>query len=76
MKKKEAELLSNELLVADALIRLRVIENLLISKEVFSKEEFLKEMELITKQITKTLLEKANISGNLDQLIDSLNKEN
>jgi hypothetical protein len=72
MNKKEAESLSNELLVADALLRLKTVENLLIAKGVFTKEEFLTEMESVTRQIARTLLENANVQGNLDELIDSL----
>ena len=72
MNKKEAELLSNELLVADALLRLKAVENLLIAKGVFTRDEFDAELEVITKQIAKSLLEKANVSGNLDELINSL----
>ncbi len=72
MNKKEADTLSNELLVADALLRLKAVENLLIAKGVFTKEEFLSEMELVTRHIARTLLENANVQGNLDELIDSL----
>lgn len=72
MNKKEAESLSNELLVADALLRLKTVENLLIAKGVFTKDEFLAEMESVTRQIARTLLENANVQGNLDELIDSL----
>lgn len=72
MNKKEAEAVSNELMVADALLRLRAVENLLIAKGIFTKDEYLKEMESVTRQIARTLLENANVSGNLDELINSL----
>ncbi len=72
MTKRDPELLSNDLLIADALLRLKTIENLLISKGVFTKEEYSAEMESITHQIAKTLLEKANVPGDLDELLRSL----
>lgn len=72
MNKKESEALTNDLLIADALLRIRALENLLIAKGIFTKEEYSAEMELVTKQIAKILLEKANVGGNLDELIDSL----
>jgi len=55
--------LSNDLLIADALLRLKAIENLLIAKGIFSRDEFNAEMTSITKVIAKALLEKANVSG-------------
>jgi len=68
------DVLSNDLLIADALLRLKAIENLLIAKGIFSRDEFNAEMTSITKVIAKALLEKANVSGNLDELIESLGK--
>lgn len=64
--------LANDLFIADALLRLKAIENLLIAKGVFTKDEFNNEMMVITRAVTKSLLEKANVSGNLDELIKSL----
>lgn len=72
MNKKEAEVLSDQLVMADALIRLKALENLLISKGIITNEEFQSEMDVVTRSIAKTLLERANVGGNLDELIDSL----
>jgi hypothetical protein len=75
MNKQEAEELTNSLLIADALLRLRAIENLLVAKGVFTQEEFSKEMEVITAQIAKSLLQKANVPGDLDELIKGLQEQ-
>jgi uncharacterized protein with PhoU and TrkA domain len=72
MSKKEQNELSNEMMMADALLRLRALENLLMAKGVFTQEEFSQEMSGIAAQIAKTILQKANIPGDLDELIKSL----
>lgn len=74
MTKKEPESYVNDLSIIDALLRIKAIEQLLISKGVFTKEEFSSEIEAITNNIAKTLLEKANIPGDLDELLKSLPK--
>lgn len=72
MNKKESEELTNSLLIADTLLRLRTIEKLLISKGVFTQEEFNQEMDTLAKQIAKSILEKANVKGDIDEMIKSL----
>lgn len=72
MDKKQAEELTNDVLITDALLRLRTLEMLLIAKGIFSQEEFNAVMNDIAAKIAKTILQKANIPGNLDELIDSL----
>jgi len=71
-KKEQPNELSNEMMMADALLRLRAIENLLMAKGIFTKEEFSQEMSTIATQIAKTILQKANVPGDLDELIKSL----
>lgn len=71
MSKKE-DPVSNDILIADALLRLRAIENLLIAKGVFTKEEFFDEMEKITRQIAKDLLQKAQVAGDIESILDEL----
>lgn len=75
MSKKE-EPVSNDVLIADALLRLRAIENLLIAKGLFTKEEFFDEMEKITRQIAKDLLQKARVSGDLEAILDEITANN
>jgi hypothetical protein len=72
MNKKESDELTNSLLIADALLRIKSIENLLIAKGIFTKEELSAEMNSMTKQIAKSILEKANIKGDIDELIKSI----
>lgn len=72
MNKKESEELTNSLLIADALLRLRTLEKLLVSKGIFTQEEFNEEMDVIAKQIAKSILEKAQVKGDLDEMIKSL----
>lgn len=72
MDKKESQELTIDILLADCLIRLSTIEKLLISKNVFSQEEFAKAMHEISSKITKSILEKANVPGDLDKIVENL----
>ncbi len=70
--KKES--LSQDMLIADALLRLKAIENLLVAKGIFTKDEFYAEMETITRQVAKDLLSKLNVPGDLDEILDEISK--
>lgn len=72
MDKKDKDELSNSLLIADALLRLKTLENILVAKGIVNQEEFQQEMDKIAKQIAKSILEKANVQGDIEELINSL----
>jgi hypothetical protein len=72
MNKKQAEDFTNDVLIADALLRLKTMESLLITKGIFTQEEFDKTMNDIASKIAKTILQRANVPGDLDALITSL----
>ena len=72
MNKKQAEELTNDVLIADALLRLTTLENLLIKKGIFTKEEFDAATAEIASKIAKSILQKANVPGDLDELIKGL----
>jgi hypothetical protein len=72
MNKKQAEELTNDVLIADALLRVKTLENVLIAKGIFTKEEFQEEMIAVTKIIAKAILQKAHVPGDLDLLISKL----
>jgi hypothetical protein len=72
MNKKEAEDLTNDVLIADALVQIKAIKELLVAKGIFTDEEFIKAMDDIAKKIAKSVLQKAQVKGNLDELIDSI----
>lgn len=61
MKKEDAEKITNDVLIADALLRIKTIENLLIEKGIISKEEFSNHLNELTAKISKTILDKANM---------------
>lgn len=72
MNKKQAEELTNDVLIADALLRLKTLENLLMEKGIFTKEEYDKATTEIASKIAKSILQKANVPGDLDALIKGL----
>lgn len=76
MTDKKKELISDDLLMMDVLIRLKSIETLLYSKKVFTKEEYVIEMDSLTKEIMKSFIVKNNIQENLDNLLEKPKSDN
>lgn len=74
MKKKDVDDLNDSMLIADALFRIAALENILVNKGIITREEISSEMEIISHQIAKSILQKANVPGDLDEIINSLKK--
>lgn len=70
MNKKEAEEITTEMLLTDALLKIKSLEKLLITKGVFSQEEYNTEVDTLVKIMAKTILLKANVIGDLDALVN------
>lgn len=64
--------LTNDVLVADIMLRLTAIEKLLIEKGVFTTEELSTATEEIAKRVAKVVLEKAQASKKIEELTASL----
>ena len=58
-EKKKPEI-TNDILMADIMLRVTTMEKLLIDKGIISKEEFLSVMEEIAKSVSKIVIDKAN----------------
>ena len=63
---KSDETLTNDVLIADTLLRVKAMENILVSKNIFTREEFQAELQQVTEIITKAIMEKANAAANTD----------
>lgn len=72
MNKKDASELTAEMMITDALLRIKSLENLLIKKGLFTKDELQQEMEVVAQQIAKSILQKAGIPGEIEDLLKSL----
>ena len=72
MNKKQAEELTNDVLIADVLLRLKTLETLLVKKGFFTQEEYDEVTSEIASKIAKSILQKANVPGDLDALIQGL----
>ena len=81
--------LTNEILLADAMIRLTALERVLIRKGIISSEEFTKEVDAVANQVSEAILNSVTnqISSNtikspkdalvpsIDELIDTLSSD-
>jgi hypothetical protein len=63
---KPTEKLTNDVLIADTLLRVKAMENILVAKNIFTREEFQAELQQVTEIITKAIMEKSNAATNKD----------
>ena len=73
-KKFDPTKLTNEVLLADALIRLTALERVLIKKGLISADEFSAEVDVVANQVSEAVLKsvKEALIPNIDELIDDL----
>jgi hypothetical protein len=72
MNKKEAEDLTTHVLIADILVRVTALEKILIAKGVCTQDELTEEIKKLTTILAKSILQKSNVPGDLDELIHEL----
>lgn len=72
-EKSKKQSISNDIFIADIMLRLTAIEKLLISKGVFTVEELTATTDEIAKNVTKVVLEKAKNSKDLEEFINDFN---
>lgn len=71
-KKPDSKEFTNDIMLADAMLRITAIERLLIEKGVFTQEELIKTTEEIAKSVAKVVIEKASSSKNIDEFFSNL----
>ena len=74
--KNDKKELTNDVLMADVMLRITAVEKLLIEKGVFTQAELSEATEDIAKRVAKVVLEKAQASKNVGELISSLEAVN
>lgn len=74
--KNDKKELTNDVLMADVMLRVTAIEKLLIEKGVFTQAELTEATEEIAKRVAKVVLEKAQASKNVGELIAGLEAAN
>lgn len=74
-KKPETPELTTDILIADCMLRLTALETLLLQKGVFTRDELTVVSLEITERLSKAILEKVQVSKNLDEFISSLKGE-
>lgn len=61
MDRDQAQQLTNDVLMADALLRIKVLELLLINKGIVSEAELQQAIHDISEKVTLSILQKSNI---------------
>lgn len=64
--------ITNDVLIADTMLRVAAVEKLLIEKGVITQEELSVATEEIAKRVAKIVLEKAQSSKTIEEFISSL----
>jgi len=70
--KKDKQELTNDIMMADIMLRITAIEKLLIEKGIFTQDELTASTEEIAKRVAKVVLEKAQASKNIEEFISDL----
>lgn len=71
MKSKSAQI-ENEIMIADILLRITVLEKLLVSKGLLNQEEINAMMEDLSSKVLKSILETSNVPGNHEEILESI----
>jgi hypothetical protein len=61
MDKDQSQQLTNDVLIADALLRIRVLELLLVQKGIVSESELQQVVQDLSEKITNSILQKSGI---------------
>ena len=69
---KKQDSLEEQIMLADILLRVTSLEKLLISKGMLTASEIHNMNKEISSQITKFILEKANVQGNIEEIIKDI----
>jgi hypothetical protein len=64
--------ITNDVLMADVMLRITAMEKLLIEKGVFTSEELTQSTEEIAKRVAKVVMEKVQASKNVQEFISDL----
>jgi hypothetical protein len=67
--------ITNDILIADIMLRVTSMEKLLIQKGIFTVEELTATTEEIARSVAKVVLEKAQASKTVDEFIAELKGE-
>lgn len=73
-KKDPKKDLTSDFLIADVMLRITSLEKLLLEKGVFTQEELSATTDEIAKRVAKVVLEKAQASKHLEELVSDLQK--
>jgi TPP-dependent pyruvate/acetoin dehydrogenase alpha subunit len=71
-KPENKQEITNDILMADVMLRVTAIEKLLIEKGIFTQEELSKSTEEIAKRVAKVVLEKAQASKSVQEFVADL----
>jgi len=71
---QDEQLISLNLLIADALIRIKALETLLFNKKLILEDEYQNIIKTISDALMISIMQKSNIPGDLNEILDNLRK--
>jgi hypothetical protein len=71
-EKKKTPVVTNDILIADIMLRVTAMEKLFIDKGIFTIAELSETTEEIAKKVAKVVLEKAQSSKSVDEFVAEL----
>lgn len=74
-EKNKKQEVTNDVLMADLMLRITAMEKLLIEKSVFTQAELIATTEEIAKKVAKIVLEKAQASKSVEEFISNLESQ-
>ena len=76
MSDKKDENITSDIILADLMLRVAVLEQLLLQKGTLNKEEVLKATEEIATKASKVVMERAQSSKSVEEFVSNLEKDN
>jgi hypothetical protein len=74
-KKAKPSDMTQDVLLADTMLRLTALEKVLVAKNLVTKDELKEMTDILVEKVTKVIMDKVESSKNLDDFVTSLGKD-
>lgn len=74
-KKTKPNDLTQDVLLADTMLRLTALEKVLVAKNLVTKDELKEMTDVLVERVTKVIMDKVESSKNLDDFVAALGRD-